>query len=151
MVQLNPFSFDLDFHAPLKFAANQLTLTDTITINLPDTSGINYGTIYLALSNGFPLSAELYISTTNSSDQLLTPGLIPAANVNANNLVDLASTSNHTISLNSNHIADIKTTKEIIISAVFNTANIYQAIHFYDNYKIDFKISADFNATVTIP
>ena len=146
-----PFSFDLDFHAPLKFAANQLTLTDTITINLPDTSGINYGTIYLALSNGFPLSAELYISTTNSSDQLLTPGLIPAANVNANNLVDLASTSNHTISLNSNHIADIKTTKEIIISAVFNTANINQAVHFYDNYKIDFKISADFNATVTIP
>ena len=48
-------------------------------------------------------------------------------------------------------LEDIKNSKKIIVSAIFNTANQPQLIDFYDYYSLDFKISADFNSTVSIP
>ena len=45
---------------------------------------------------------------------------------------------------------ELKTSKKIIISATFNTLSQPQVVDFYDYYNLSFKISADFNTTVTV-
>ena len=146
-----PLSLDIDFFTPIMFSANQLTIADTFEIIIPDTNGINYGSIYLELTNGFPLDAEIFISTLNSPNQLLDPGLISSASLANNNTVTTPTISTHTLNLSPQTLEDIKNSKKIIVSAIFNTANQPQLIDFYDYYSIDFKISADFNTTVSIP
>lgn len=146
-----PLSLDIDFFTPIMLSANQLTIADTIEINIPDTSGINYGSLYIELTNGFPLDAEIFISTFSSSNQLLDPGLISSATLSNNNTVTSPSISSHTLNLSSENLEDIKNSKKIIISAIFNTSNQPQLIDFYDHYNLGFKISADFNSTVSIP
>ena len=146
-----PLSLDIDFFTPITLTANQLTIADTIEIIIPDTNGINYGSIYLELTNGFPLDAEIYISTISSPNQLLDPGLISGAILSNNNTVTTPTISTHTLNLSSQTLEDIKNSKKIIVSAIFNTANQPQLIDFYDYYSIDFKISADFNTTISIP
>ena len=146
-----PLSLDIDFFTPIMFSASQLTIADTFEIIIPDTNGINYGSIYLELTNGFPLDAEIFISTLNSPNQLLDPGLISSASLANNNTVTTPTISTHTLNLSPQTLEDIKNSKKIIVSAIFNTANQPQLIDFYDYYSIDFKISADFNTTVSIP
>ena len=147
----HPLSIDVDLVTPFSFALDQLTLRDTIELSIVDTNGINSGTLYMEITNGFPLSAEISLFPLNSTNQLLIPELIPSAIINSNNIVTDSITTTHSLTLSENTINNIKNSKQIIVEVVFNTPAGNSPIDFYDNYKIDFKISADFNATVTIP
>lgn len=147
----NPLKLDVDFITPLSFAANQLTLRDTLTLSIENNNPINNGTLYIETTNGFPLSAELKLHTFNSSYQLLNPGFFPSAIVNSNNIVSEPSFTTHSIDLSEDILNEIKNSKKIILEVVFNTPIGNSPVDFYDHYKIDFKISADFNATVSVP
>ena len=39
---------------PLDLIANQLTIQDTIEIDINDTNNINYGSLYIEIDNEFP-------------------------------------------------------------------------------------------------
>ena len=140
----------MDLLNNVTFNSNQLTIIDTIDIDFPDTIGINYGSLYLELTNGFPLEAEILISTLNSPSQLLDPILILGANLNSNNIVSTPTVSSHVINVSTESMEELKTSKKIIISATFNTLSQPQLVDFYDYYNLSFKISADFNTTVTV-
>ena len=147
----NPLKLDVDFITPLSFAANQLTLRDTLTLSIENSNPINNGTLYIETTNGFPLSAELKLHTLNSSYQLINPGFFPSAIVNSNNIVSEPSFTTHSIDLSEDILNEIKNSKKIILEVVFNTPIGNSLVDFYDHYKINFKISADFNATVSVP
>ena len=144
-----PLNLDIDLTTPLAFNSNQLTIIDTIDIDFPDTIGINYGSLYLELTNGFPLEAEILISTLNSS-QFQDLSLISGANLNSNNIVSTPAVSSHVINVSAESMEELKTSRKIIISATFNTLSQPQLVDFYDYYNLSFKISADFNTTVTV-
>ena len=145
-----PLNLDLDLTTPLAFNSNQLTIIDTIDIDLPDTIGINYGSLYLELTNGFPLEAEILISTLNSPSQFQDLSLISGANLNSSNIVSTPAVSSHVINVSAESMEELKTSRKIIISATFNTLSQPQLVDFYDYYNLSFKISADFNTTVTV-
>ena len=118
---------------------------------IEDSNPINNGTLYIETTNGFPLSAELKLHTLNSSYQLINPGFFTSAIVNSNNIVSEPSFTTHSIDLSEDILNEIKNSKKIILEVVFNTPIGNSPVDFYDHYKIDFKISADFNATVSVP
>ncbi len=147
----HPFLIDLDLLVPLELITNNLTLQDTIDININDTSGINYGKLYFDITNGFPFQAQIMLAIPSSNNNLFSPDIIYSATIDNNGIVTEPRNSLHTIELSTADVEQLKINKKIILTIVFNTADPTSHLTIYDDYKIDFKISGDFNATITIP
>jgi hypothetical protein len=147
----HPFQVNLDLLMPLDLIANNLTLQDTIDININDTGAINYGSLYIEIDNGFPIEAQLLLSIENGNNDLLSPNTINAAAIDLNGSVVGSTISQHTLDLSSNDIEALKTNKKLILTIIFNTADPSNYITLYDFYELNFKISTQFNSTINIP
>ena len=150
----HPFAVKLHFNLPLKFSAQNLTLQKSIAYNLSGKAAdINSATLHLIADNSFPLSAAitLHIENQNGDAILEIPhdGTTIAA---ATLLQDGETETKHTIinfKLNEEQTKVLKDNKMMRVTVVFNTpAN--QPVNIYDTYKIDMKITADFNYGVSI-
>ncbi len=147
----HPFEVNLDMSMPLDLIANNLTIQDTIEINISDTGSINYGSFYLEINNGFPIEGQLILSIENGNSDLISPNIINAAIIDMNGLVTGSSPSAHTLDLSAADLDLLKTNKKLILTVIFNTADPNNHITIYDHYELDFKISGLFNSTVNIP
>ena len=147
----HPFELNLALLMPLDLIANQLTIQDTIEIDINDTNNINYGSLYIEIDNEFPLEAQLLLGLENGNTDLLSPNTINAATIDMNGDVIGSSKTNHTIDLSSADIENLKQHKKLILTLIFNTADQNNHVMLYDFHEIDFKISALFNTTINIP
>lgn len=150
-------SANINVTIPLSLIANNLTLADTLAVNLAGsantTQHIKSGTLTIYASNGFPFSAglQLYLLNKNNIvyDSLFIPATqtINAAPVNAvTGIVTNPQSSVLTISLDAAHTQELFNTKNIILHARFNMGNLpstYRKI--YDYYQLGLKLVGNFD------
>jgi len=146
----NYLNASLDMEIPLSLIANDLTLTDTVDFNLGENPNtIKSGTLSLLADNGFPFSAQvqLYLLGENKqiTDSLLFPDLIAAPYMNAYYTVVHPKRSVLTIPLPGSKIPLLYQTKKMLLVARFNTSGAGHYVKIYDHYKLDLKLTGDFN------
>ncbi len=144
-------SMDLNMEIPLEIKASGLTLGDTVAMNLEttDLSGIKSGTLYAFFSNGFPLDAAIELYLINSSGQItdtLMNGKQPilAATIGPNNKVDISKETKVIITLDESQVNRFLNATQVVIIATLDTRPDLVPVKIYDDYSIDFQMTADF-------
>ena len=142
---------------PLCVLANDLTLTDTVSFDLYDDSipgRINSATLNIFAENGFPLSTGLQLYLLDDAgvkvDSFITSGVIPAGSVDASQVVVAPSISQLVVEVPADRVDQIYGGgTRLEIRAKFNTPT-QSAPHYklYDHYRLDLKVTTDFNYTI---
>jgi len=135
---------------PLSFAANNLTLSDTIDFEIEsatDLDPIGESTITLWATNGFPfdMNMQLLLLDANGSviDSLLVPGLIAAGVLDGNNWVTATTLTKIPIPIDDNRKQTLTNTKKIKVRAAFTTPAYPQVYQLYNSYRLDLKFIGD--------
>jgi hypothetical protein len=154
---------NLDLNIPLSVKANNLTLRDTFGFKLGNSpkeiDNINSGTLYLITYNKFPLKGDVtlvvYDSLNNPIDTLLSNYTLVPGDVDANCRVNDAKKNVFSIPVSSTRIHKLFSGYKAVLTAVFNTQTNNgtcngQYYKIYSDYKLDAKITAQFNYKVKL-
>jgi len=149
----------LDLTIPLSLVANNLTLADTVPVNFDQSASnierLHHCLLTLYASNGFPFTANIQLYTLDKNntvtDSLIgTSNLIDQAPLDANlKAIDQRQTILE-IPVGASKINDLVHAKKILIIARFNTGAKPNYIKIYNDYRIDFRLSGDFNYTIKL-
>ena len=150
------FSANLNMDVPLYFAASNLMLADTVSLNVSNVSqlqNVNKGNLILTATNQYPfsiyLTAVLLDENKHPIDNLFSsPSLIEAPPIDANGKVINPLKSKLFIPLSPQKIANVQKARYVSYSATFNTANQPTQVKFYSNYTLDLLLTADLNYTI---
>ena len=150
------FSANLSLDVPLYFAASNLMLADTVSLNVSNVSqlqNVNKGNLILTATNQYPfsiyLSAVLLDENKHPIDNLFSsPSLIEAPLLDVNGKVISPLKSKLFIPLNPQKIANVQKARYVSYSATFNTANQPTQVKFYSNYTLNLLLTADINYTI---
>ncbi len=141
---------NLRLDIPLSLKANELTLIDTVKFNFENNSDknkITKGSFKLIADNGFPFDAllQLFMLDTNNTiiDSMLFNNHILAAPLNNQNIVSQKKKTEMDVPLPAEKLDNLLLTKKMLIKVVFNTNNS-NYLKLYDFYKIDLKLTGDF-------
>ncbi len=149
----SPLKLSLDASMPLNLVANNLTLVDTIEVQIPDTSMLNSMRLMLDMKNGFPLSADVSMAILDQNDKVVSyvfsPGNIPAATLEIDGKTTIYSESNHEIEINGKDMERLKAFGKVILTVNFNSDQS-NAVNLYDYYRLIYDIKADANVTISI-
>ena len=144
--------FDLNLEIPLSFAADELTLLDTVnvSVNEVDLSRIIDGTLTLIADNGFPFDANVQMfmldKFNNVTDSLFVNTIIAAAPVNANGKVTEKKRSKLIIPVTQERIYRfLHETPRMKVISRFTTKPTGQTIKIYSDYRLDLQLTGDFN------
>lgn len=143
----------LNMRIPLSVIANDLTLADTLDLNLSaDADNINEGTLYLQADNGFPFTAQaqLYLmdNILQTTDSLINePNTILAPPLNANFICNGTARTTLAIPITSDKLSNLRSAKKILIKVKFNTSAQPNYVKIYSTYKMDVKVVGDLNCT----
>ncbi|MFN8314975.1 MAG: hypothetical protein U0T32_00830 [Chitinophagales bacterium] len=154
---------NLDLNIPLSVKANNLTLRDTFGFKLGNSpkeiDNINSGTLYLITYNKFPLKGDVslvvYDSLNNPIDTLLSNYTLVPGDVDGNCRVNEAKKNVFSIPVSSTRIHKLFSGYKAVLTAVFNTQTNNgtcngQYYKIYSDYKLDAKITAQFNYKVKL-
>ena len=146
----------LDMEIPLSLVANNLTLQDTLDLNISQTGGtqnINEGTITLFANNGFPFDAQLQMYLLDESN-VVTDSIFGYANVeapiNAALRVIGKKLTKIAVPISESKMNLLYDTKKVVLKIKFNTSAQPQYIKIYSEYSIDVKLVGDFNYTIQL-
>lgn len=148
----------LDMEIPLSLVATNLTLQDTLDLNISQTDGtqnIHEGTITLFANNGFPFDAQVQMYLLNESNTV-TDSIFGYANtiveapINAALRVIGKKLTKITIPISESKMNLLYDTKKVVLKVKFNTSAQPQYIKIYSDYAIDVKLVGDFNYTIQI-
>ena len=149
-----PMELNMDIQLPLSIIANNLTLADTLNIDISDTTGLHSVMFNINLENGFPLEAQIDFILLDQNNMavshILSPTLVPSATVNGNGVVSGISSSTHQLTLNQKDFNTLIQNKKIILKIIFNTPISANHIEIYDYYKLKFNVVANFEYGVVI-
>lgn len=148
----------LDMEIPLSLVANNLTLQDTLDLNISQTGGtqnINEGTITLFANNGFPFDAQLQMYLLNESNAVTDSvfgyaNTIVEAPINSALRVIGKKLTKITIPISESKMNLLYDTKKVVLKIKFNTSAQPQYIKIYSEYSIDVKLVGDFNYTIQL-
>lgn len=150
----SPFELNMGISLPLSIIASNLTLADTINIEINDTSDINSIQLNITLENGFPLDAQLDLALLDQNQMVIahnfSPNLIPAATIDGNGIVSSPSSSIHQLTLSQKDFNTFIKNKKFVLKIIFNTPPSVSHIDIYDYYKLTFNVTADFEYGVEI-
>lgn len=148
----------LDMEIPLSLVANNLTLQDTLDLNIAqtgETQGINEGSITLFANNGFPFDAQLQMYLLNESN-VITDSIFGYANtiveapINSALRVIGKKLTKISIPISESKMNLLYDTKKVVLKIKFNTSAQPQYIKIYSDYSIDVKLVGDFNYTIQL-
>ena len=149
-----PMELNMDIRLPLRIIANNLTLADTLNIDISDTTGLHSVILNINLENGFPLEAQLDLILLDQNNMVvnhvLSPALVPSASVDGNGIVSAISPSTHQLTLNQKDFNTLIQNKKIVLKIIFNTPTTSDHINIYDYYKFKFNVIANFEYGVEI-
>ena len=149
-----PMELNMDIQLPLSIIANNLTLADTLNIDIIDTTGLHSVMFNINLENGFPLEAQIDFILLDQNNMavnhILSPTLVPSAAVDGNGVVSGISSSTHQLTLNQKDFNTLIQNKKIILKIIFNTPISANHIEIYDYYKLKFNVVANFEYGVVI-
>ena len=148
---------ELDMEIPLSLVATNLTLVDTLDLNISKKGEqkVNSGTLTLITDNGFPFDAALQIYLLNDSntavDSLFTyANIIDEAPINSNLRVTGKKQTRIALPLSESKMNLLYNTKKLKLKVTFNTSAQPQYIKIYSEYAIDIKLVGDFNYTIQL-
>lgn len=135
---------------PLSFAANQLTILDTINFSVANSANVDAigpSTLYVVAKNGFPfdINLQLFLIDENNivSDSILVSDLIVSGTIGANLLVSQSTTTKIPIPIDAIRKSKILATKRIAIRATFNSPTYPLLTQLYNSYHLDLKLIGD--------
>ena len=149
----------LNMDIPLSMVATNLTLMDTIDLNLSgnndDEQAIKSGTLTALVDNGFPFDAELQIYLLNADNVIIdsliaTSNTIDAADVDGSFKASDKKHSEIIIPLSEVKMDVLYATKKAILNVIFNTSSQPQMMKIYSDYEIDLQLIADVNFTIQL-
>ncbi|MFL5762878.1 MAG: hypothetical protein ACJ77K_02980 [Bacteroidia bacterium] len=146
----------LDMEIPLSLVANDLTLADTLAMNIShgdQSDAIHNGTITLFADNGFPFDAKVQMYLLNSSNVAMDSifgyaNTIVEAPINSSFRVIAKKRTKITIPVSESRMDLLYDTKKIAIKVIFNTSAQPNYVKIYSDYSIDLKLVGDFNYTI---
>jgi hypothetical protein len=145
----------MNIEIPLSLVANNLTLADTLDLNISDSGlkNVKSGTFTLFADNGFPFEAGLQIYLLDASSAIAdsifaNANSIDEAPVNSNLRVINKRLTRIDIPLSESKTELFRNTKKIMIKVKFNTSSQPQFIKIYSDYTFDIKMIGDFKYTV---
>lgn len=148
----------LDMEIPLSLVANNLTLADTLALNISQTDGtqnIHDGTITLFANNGFPFDAKLQMYLLDGNNAV-TDSIFGYANtiveapINSALRVIGKKLTKITLPISESKMDLLYATKKVVLRVKFNTSAQPQYIKIYSEYSIDVRLVGDFNYTIQL-
>lgn len=148
----------MDMEIPLSLVATNLTLADTLALNISNNNGvqnIHSGTITLFANNGFPFNAALQLYLLNDNN-VVTDSLvgytntIDEASVNSSYRVISKKLTKIVIPVSEDKMNLLYNTKKVMLKIKFNTINQPQYIKIFSDYTIDVRLVGDFNYTIQL-
>ena len=140
-----PMEANLTIEIPLSFIANELTLSNSTTLEVENTEELEI--LYITLNNGLPLEAKLIIIAFDETEQvvdtLMNNQQVLAALTNAEGKVTESTTS--TLEIRNTDFSNVRSIKAI---ASFNTQPQQEYISIYSTYEMDITLSAKFRKTL---
>lgn len=140
----------LRLHMPLRFAANQLTLSDTVPFTISgatDFEPVGFTKLTLIADNGFPfdLNVQLFLLDSNQVvvDSILSPGLINAAPFDVNFRAVGFRETLLDIPVDEVRKDKLLNVQQMVIRLQFTTPDYPQLFQLYSNYRLDLKLIAD--------
>ena len=141
-----PLDASIQLKVPLNIIANNLQLLDTAKIDIDENENIEIEKIFLKIENGFPINCNVNIifldNNQNVIDTLFKNQQI-ISGVSEDNLVIEKS-----ISLLESENVNLNNVSSIIFDATFLTEDINNHVSIYNDYSIDFILSAKFSTRV---
>jgi hypothetical protein len=148
----------LNMEIPLSLVANNLTLADTLALNIAPTDGtqnIHDGTLTLFANNGFPFDAQVQLYLLNDSNVAVDSifgyaNTIVQAPINASYRAVGQKLTKISIPVSESKMDILYATKKAVLKIKFNTAAQPNYIKIYSDYTIDVKVVGDFNYTIKL-
>ena len=141
-----PLDASIQLKVPLNIIANNLQLLDTAKIDIDENENIEIEKIFLKIENGFPINCNVNIifldNNQNVIDTIFKNQQI-ISGVSVDNLVIEKS-----ISLLESENVNLNNVSRIVFDATFLTENINNHVSIYNDYSIDFILSAKFSTRV---
>lgn len=147
-------STDLNMTIPLSLIANDLTLADTLDLDLSSgLDNVNSGTLFLRAENGFPFTAEAQLYLLDAGLQVVdslisAPNAILAPPLDANNVCAGKKLSILSFPMTAEKLDLLRSTDKMYIKLKFNTEGKPSYVKIYSFYEMDVKLVGDFNYTV---
>jgi hypothetical protein len=148
---------NLDMEIPLSLVANDLTLADTLALNISNngTQSVKSGTVTLFVDNGFPFEASLQFYLLNDANNVVdslfaNANTFDEAPVNSNYRATGKKLTKIIIPVGVSKMNLLYNTKKLKLKVKFNTAAKPNYIKIYSDYKMDVKLVGDFDYTVQL-
>ncbi|CAG5078625.1 hypothetical protein [Parvicella tangerina] len=147
-----PIGVFLDASMPLSLIANNLTLQDTLTIDLSGAASVNEVTLLLEIMNGLPLQANVEIGVLDANDKVVSrifsPNVVPSALVGSDGKVSSSSSSEHEVLIDSQDMSRIRENGRLLLTVVFDSPG-NQHVKIYNSYRLAYSVKADASITIT--
>lgn len=148
----------MNIEIPLSIVANNLTLTDTIDLNLSgedDKRNLKFGEITLVADNGFPFNATIQIYILNDDSNIvdslfITTNTIREAFLDNKLRVSQKTTTILSVPLSKSKMDLLYDTKKAIIKLKFNTSRQPRYMKIYADYQIDLKLIGDLKYVIQL-
>lgn len=148
-----PIGLFLNAEMPLSLAANDLTLQDTLLVDLGADALLNELTLLVEVENGFPLEAQIELAVLDMNnhiaERVLSPNLIPAASLNGSGRVIESVNSNHEIYLSPKNLERLRSNGKLLLTVIFNTPS-GQKVTIYQDNRLKFVVKADANIKISL-
>ena len=135
---------------PLRFAANQLVLADTVPLTISNATNfdpVGPANLTLIAENGFPLdlNVQLFLldNTQSVVDSLFTPDLIKAAPYDISYHATGKRRTEIKIPVDATRKQRLLSVQRIGIRLQFNTPDFPQLVQMYSDYRVELKLIAD--------
>ncbi len=146
----------LNMEIPLSLMANNLTLVDTLALNISNkdnVQNVHSGTLTLFAENGFPFNAGLQMYLLNDQHAIADSifgyaNTIDQAPVNSSLRVTDKKLTKIIIPVSESKMKLLYDTKHIALKVKFNTSAQPNYVKIYSDYTIDVKLVGDINYTV---
>lgn len=149
----SPLKLSLNANMPLNVLANNLTLVDTLDLNIADTSILNSMTLMIDMENGFPLNASVSMAVLDQNDKvtsyIFSPSQINSATVGMDGKVSSESSSYHELFISGKDMERIKAYGKVVLTVQFNSPSTVP-VKIYDYYALKYDVKADANITISI-
>ena len=142
----------LNMEIPLSLIATDLSLADTVMLNIDDEQGqkIRRGTFMVFADNGFPLDAALQMYILDANNNVID-SIMPAINniddapVGADLKVISKKLTKLVVPVSEAQMERVLATRRLVLVTTFNTAAQPNYIKIYSHYGIDIRLTGDFD------
>ena len=141
-----PLKASIQLEVPLNIIASDLQLRDTTNIDLAQDENIEIEKIFLKIENGFPINCNINMILLNNNqniiDTLFNDQLISSALIQNDLVVEKS------ISMLESSLLDFDYVRKVVFDVKFNTEDINDYVSIYNDYTIDFLLSAKLKTRV---